>query len=216
MPKKDLSGGFTKAAQQQRFVRHRDVKLKDSEVRKEERIQRVMCEGVCRRCRDKLQWRFQYDKYKPLKNIATCQNCKQKCVVKAYRAYCDPCGKKKAVCPGCCTSLEELSKLDEVYQATAVKGETAVVDETKAMDVDDEAEGSGADGKDDDDNDEGDEQQGQEEGGDVKAVEREPGWVENTDMDGGYFKLATMKYSKARVVGSEEDNELARKVSHYT
>ena len=28
--------------------------------------------GDCQKCREKVQWRFKYDKYKPLKHPATC------------------------------------------------------------------------------------------------------------------------------------------------
>ena len=72
------SEGFTKAAQKQKFIRNRDIKLTNGELKKEASIQRLMCEGVCDRCREKVQWRFRYDKYKPLKTPGTCADCKQK------------------------------------------------------------------------------------------------------------------------------------------
>ena len=79
--------GFTKAAQKQKYVRNRDLKLKDSELRKEAHIQHVMVEGVCDRCREKLQWRFKYNKYKSLSKPGGCQKCKNKVVTKAYLTY---------------------------------------------------------------------------------------------------------------------------------
>src|SRR5690349_14407640 len=97
MPGKS-SEGFTKSAQNAKFIRHRDIKLKDGEQRKEDHIARVMCEGVCRRCREKSQWRFKYDKYKPLKKPGNCSICKQKTVTKAYRTMCDACGVKTKKC----------------------------------------------------------------------------------------------------------------------
>lgn len=119
--------GYTKDAQKSRFIRHRDIKMKDGELKREAHIQKVMCEGVCRRCREKAQWRFRYDKYKPLKNVANCQGCKQKCVTKAYRTLCDKCAQKKGVCPGCCGSLDE----PESEAATAENaGEDAVESQT--------------------------------------------------------------------------------------
>eukprot|EP01039_Chlorochromonas_danica_P006786 gene6786-7497_t len=104
MPGK-FTDGYTKSAQKQKFVRHRDLKMKDSELRRESKIQQLMCEGICGRCRDKVQWRFKFDKYKPLKNPATCQDCRQKTIVKAYRTLCDSCASAKNVCPSCCTDL---------------------------------------------------------------------------------------------------------------
>ena len=109
--------GFTKAAQKQKFIRHRDIKLKDKEVKKERTIQKGMCEVVCSRCRDKVQWRFKYDKYKPLKNPAKCQECKQKTVYKAYRTFCDHCSSKKKVCPSCCLSYDEIEAARLAEQA---------------------------------------------------------------------------------------------------
>lgn len=95
------TAGFTKAAQAAKFVRNRDIQLKDSELRREAKISKESAEGICKRCREKAQWRFKYDKYKPLKNRGNCQNCKQKTIVKAYRTFCDPCAVKLKCCPGC-------------------------------------------------------------------------------------------------------------------
>ena len=65
----------------------------------------MFCVGVCTKCREKLTWRFKYDKYKSLAKIAKCQNCRKKCITKAYRTFCDPCSMEKRVCPGCCCSI---------------------------------------------------------------------------------------------------------------
>ena len=96
--------GFFKKSGKQKFVRHRDIKLKDKEERKEDQIQRLMCEGVCDRCREKVQWRFQFAKYKPLRHLASCQECKNKTVTKAYRVLCDSCGSKRKCCAACQTT----------------------------------------------------------------------------------------------------------------
>lgn len=106
---KKASEGFTKAAQKTKFVRNRDIKMKDKELGKERKIQQLMCEGVCEHCRDKVQWRFHYDKYKPLRHPGTCQECRNKTVTKAYRTFCDPCASKKKVCPGCCAEWSSLN-----------------------------------------------------------------------------------------------------------
>lgn len=137
MPGK-FNDGFTKSAQRQKFVRNRDLKLKDKELKKEANIQKLMCEGVCRRCREKVQWRFNYNKYKPLKNPATCQHCKQKTVVKAYRTLCDNCAKQRNVCPGCCLNPEENARLDEEENAAKKpSGATAAMND---VDMDDAEE----------------------------------------------------------------------------
>ena len=60
-----------------------------------------MCEGVCNKCREKLQWRFKYNKYKPLKTPSSCRDCNNKSIHKAYRALCDTCATKRKVCSSC-------------------------------------------------------------------------------------------------------------------
>eukprot|EP01036_Dinobryon_divergens_P026323 gene26323-34951_t len=118
------SDGFTKSAQKKKFVRHRDVKMKEKELKKEANIKRVMCEGVCKRCRDKVQWRFKYDKYKPLKNPGTCQQCKNKTVTKAYRTLCDKCATSRQSCASCCRNILEANAADlaESEKLTEVAG----------------------------------------------------------------------------------------------
>lgn len=59
----------SKSSKKNKFIRHRDLKLKGSEIEYERRIQREMLQGICERCQDKLRWKFQYDKYKPLKHL---------------------------------------------------------------------------------------------------------------------------------------------------
>jgi len=83
------------------FIRNRDLTLGVKELAKEDKMHHAMQEGVCPRCREKVQWRFQFNKYKPLTRPGNCQNCKQKTVTKAYRTFCDPCANKKKCCPAC-------------------------------------------------------------------------------------------------------------------
>ena len=230
MPKKDLSGGFTKAAQNQKFVRNRDVKLKQSEVMKEAKIQKIMCEGVCSRCRDKVQWRFKYDKYKPLKNVGTCQNCKNKCVTKAYHSYCDACGKSKGVCPSCCKSYSESAEEShrEIEQPPVFPTSATTVAGMDNMDIvsNDDNDSDSAIDSDDDESEMG---TNEEAGGpknvtsDLKNVtsnleenpseSRAAGWIEKTELPDDIYKFASLKYSKARVVGADEDKELVMKFS---
>lgn len=48
---------------------------------------------VCKRCKEKLEWRKQYRKYKPLTQPATCNKCTQKVIRMAYHTVCGPCRK---------------------------------------------------------------------------------------------------------------------------
>ena len=104
------TAGFTKQAQQQKYIRKRDVKQKESELKKENNICNQMIINICNHCKVKLQWRFRFDKYKPLTRPGNCQECKQKNITKAYRTYCDACAAKKHVCPGCCKDIDEANR----------------------------------------------------------------------------------------------------------
>jgi ferredoxin len=121
----DWSAGFTKSAQKTKFVRKRDVKMKDSEIRKEQHISQAMCEGICRHCIEKVQWRFKYDKYKPLKSVGNCKKCKQKAITKAYRNYCDKCAAAEKVCPSCLVDFEQANKAIPSDTKTAIKAAKA-------------------------------------------------------------------------------------------
>jgi hypothetical protein len=106
MPGKSTAG-YTKQANKQKFVRNRDIKLTEKEQKAESHIKQTMNEGICPKCREKMQWRFQYNKYKPLKAVGNCQKCRRKCITKAYRTYCDECASKQHVCPSCCCDMNE-------------------------------------------------------------------------------------------------------------
>jgi hypothetical protein len=106
--------GFTKQSNADKFVRHRDIKLKGSEQAKEDRIAKLMCEGICTKCRIKVQWRFQYDKYKSLTAPAKCAECMNKTVHKAYRTYCDPCATKRRACSSCNCNMDDDAKEQQI------------------------------------------------------------------------------------------------------
>ena len=50
-------------------------------------------EGLCKRCHDKIEWRKQFRKYKPLTQPATCNLCKRRNVTAAYHTICGSCAK---------------------------------------------------------------------------------------------------------------------------
>lgn len=47
--------------------------------------------GLCRRCFDKIEWRKQYRKYKPLTQHATCNICSKRNISMAYHTICTEC-----------------------------------------------------------------------------------------------------------------------------
>ena len=192
------SEGFTKSAQKHKFIRNRDVKMKDSELRREAHIQKQMSEGICDKCRDKVQWRFKFDKYKPLTKPGTCQGCKNKAVHKAYRSLCDACSSKRGACPACCKDLAASNA--ERKKSLEEKGGKAVTG-----DGEDDEEGGEEGDKDDADMEEEDDE-------DTEALRRkfvgkaaEPPRMDIEKPDRELLKIASTKYSKMRVTGSEAD-----------
>jgi Uncharacterized conserved protein (DUF2039) len=63
--------------------------------------------GVCRRCRQKLEWRKQYRKYKPRTVLGTCNLCQKRNVHAAYHTICASCSTSNA------TVLQRLREMAE-------------------------------------------------------------------------------------------------------
>ncbi|CAG9771995.1 unnamed protein product [Ceutorhynchus assimilis] len=61
---------------------------------------------VCQRCKEIIEWKIRYKKYKPLTQPKKCVKCEQKTVKRAYHIMCDPCGQKLGVCSKCDKSKE--------------------------------------------------------------------------------------------------------------
>ncbi|XP_059049205.1 uncharacterized protein C9orf85 homolog [Achroia grisella] len=77
--------------------------------------------GVCKRCKDILEWKIKFKKYKPLSAARKCVGCEQKTVKYAYHLLCDNCATEKGVCAKCCKPfheevLEELSEDKNLHQ----------------------------------------------------------------------------------------------------
>jgi len=73
-------------AHQNQFAYRHNPKSK-----KTEKILELPNKGVCRRCRDKIEWRKQYRKYKPRTQPGSCNICQQRRVVAAYHTICEKC-----------------------------------------------------------------------------------------------------------------------------
>ncbi|KAJ0980159.1 hypothetical protein J5N97_008414 [Dioscorea zingiberensis] len=64
--------------------------------------------GVCSRCRDQIDWKRRYGKYKPLVEPAKCQKCSKRTVRQAYHNICSGCAKDLNVCAKCCCRVEQI------------------------------------------------------------------------------------------------------------
>ncbi|XP_021182606.3 uncharacterized protein C9orf85 homolog [Helicoverpa armigera] len=62
--------------------------------------------GVCKRCKDILEWKIKYKKYKPLTAPRKCVGCEQKTVKHAYHMLCSKCASEKHICAKCCKPVE--------------------------------------------------------------------------------------------------------------
>ncbi|TKY50152.1 C9orf85-like protein [Spatholobus suberectus] len=58
--------------------------------------------GVCPRCKEQIEWKRRYGKYKPLLQPAKCQRCSKRNVRQAYHNLCSGCAKEHGVCAKCC------------------------------------------------------------------------------------------------------------------
>ncbi|CAK7335351.1 unnamed protein product [Dovyalis caffra] len=64
--------------------------------------------GVCQRCKEQIDWKRRYGKYKPLTEPAKCQKCSKRAVRQAYHNLCTACAKEQKVCAKCRCSVDRI------------------------------------------------------------------------------------------------------------
>ena len=64
--------------------------------------------GVCARCKEHIEWKRRYGKYKPLIVPAKCQRCLKRAVRQAHHKLCTPCAKEQNVCSKCCSGADKI------------------------------------------------------------------------------------------------------------
>lgn len=69
-------------------------------------INSIQVSNVCQRCKEIIEWKIKYKKYKPLTQPKKCVKCEQKNVKQAYHVMCTECGKKYGSCTKCCQSKD--------------------------------------------------------------------------------------------------------------
>jgi hypothetical protein len=69
--------------------------------KKTAQIMKTPIEGLCKRCTDKLEWKKNYRKYKPLSAPRKCTRCEQKTVYRAYHIVCEKCATDLKICAKC-------------------------------------------------------------------------------------------------------------------
>ncbi|XP_060763590.1 uncharacterized protein C9orf85 homolog [Neoarius graeffei] len=83
-----------------------------------------MHDGVCQRCKDILEWKVKYSKYKPLTQPRKCVKCLQKTVKDAYYIMCRPCALQLQLCAKCGKSEEVVIPLDKKEEEEVEEEET--------------------------------------------------------------------------------------------
>ncbi|XP_028406876.1 uncharacterized protein C9orf85 homolog [Dendronephthya gigantea] len=73
-------------------------------------INNLVVQGVCERCRDIIEWKKKYKKYKPLTAPRKCVKCGQKTVKHAYHTICMKCAVEHGVCEKCGSKGEEIER----------------------------------------------------------------------------------------------------------
>ncbi|KAK9924869.1 hypothetical protein M0R45_033216 [Rubus argutus] len=53
--------------------------------------------GVCPRCKEQIEWKRRYGKYKPQTKQAKCQRCTKRAVRQSHHKLCQPCAKEHDV-----------------------------------------------------------------------------------------------------------------------
>jgi len=64
-------------------------------------INAIEHKGLCEHCKQVLEWRVHFRKYKPLTQPKKCVKCLQRTVIRAYYIICDDCGTKENLCCKC-------------------------------------------------------------------------------------------------------------------
>ncbi|XP_051959368.1 uncharacterized protein C9orf85 homolog [Xyrauchen texanus] len=70
-------------------------------------------DGLCQHCKDVLEWKVKYNKYKPITQPRKCVKCLQKTVMDAYHIICKPCALKLELCAKCGKKEETVIPLDQ-------------------------------------------------------------------------------------------------------
>ncbi|XP_077456955.1 uncharacterized protein C9orf85 homolog [Stigmatopora argus] len=58
-------------------------------------------DGLCHRCKDVLEWKVKYNKYKSLTQLRKCVKCSQKTIKDAYHVICKACSLQLEICCKC-------------------------------------------------------------------------------------------------------------------
>ncbi|XP_041366710.1 uncharacterized protein C9orf85 homolog [Gigantopelta aegis] len=92
--------------------------------------------GICQRCKEKIEWKIKYRKYKPLTIPRKCVSCFEKSIKQAYYTLCVPCATARGVCAKCAekkkiVSTTELTASEQAANDSELKQELEMLPERK-------------------------------------------------------------------------------------
>ncbi|KAL8528492.1 hypothetical protein ACS0TY_006062 [Phlomoides rotata] len=64
--------------------------------------------GICARCKEQIDWKRRYGKYKPITEPGKCQRCSKRNVRQAYHNLCTGCAKEQNVCAKCSCRVDKI------------------------------------------------------------------------------------------------------------
>ncbi|VDO03235.1 unnamed protein product [Rodentolepis nana] len=71
-----------------------------------EKLSQLEMHGLCQRCKEIIEWKIKYKKYKPLTKPSTCVKCSQRNIKRAYYTVCETCIASLHVCGKCAQNNE--------------------------------------------------------------------------------------------------------------
>lgn len=93
----------------------------------------VVLGGVCKRCKDVIDWKIKYKKYKPLTVPKKCTKCLQKRIKQAYYTTCIQCAKERDICAKCGEKSEIVEEAETRTPAEQMSNEAQVEAELKML-----------------------------------------------------------------------------------
>lgn len=86
-------------------------------------INSIQVSDVCARCKEIIEWKIKYKKYKPLTQPKTCVKCEQRTVRQAYHVMCLDCGRKLGLCTKCCQAKDVVAPGPDKREQVRLDGE---------------------------------------------------------------------------------------------
>lgn len=93
----------------------------------------VMLGGVCKKCKDIIDWKIKYKKYKPLTVPKKCTKCLQKRIKQAYYTICIQCAKERKICAKCGEKSEIVEEAELQSSAEQMSNEAQFEAELKML-----------------------------------------------------------------------------------